>query len=701
MRVLPRVVFSLIGVFLSTAIVGAQAPKHRYSFDSDISDSIGGADGVVVDEGFDPNFVYEGGMIDLSANTGEGSNNIVEDAYVDLPNGIVTGAVNSGAAGAISFEWWATVAETHTWQRFGDFGTSNEGEDAAPGGANSSYVLVTPNSGRYGDGLEMTNHPATNAGEPNVGVTGPFPIGEEAHVVAVYDHNDTSEGPNGSMHLYLNGAKQGSNELHADFDMTTLDDNNNWLGRSQWPDPVFDGSFNEFRIYEQALSDEAVIVSAVGGPNSIADGGAAAKIGGPEEIKSFTLGGSTANQVFTEPEGDLLPGLGQSWYAVANPGSKEGVDAASAGNERAVPYFQAESGITWWSGSDDVRDVPKYPTEVDGVITGDNYTVTLDGEIMIPASGPIRFLDGVDDYTYLAIDTDRSGVAGDDEAEILINDNSWTNALSTGNGGAPIVEVDFQDIAEGGEWLAIEFNMAEGGGGDSGMLYWDALDEDDFFPLDQGEGVLDLDAAVFMIPDSHLRSPETPSELVSGDFVASLPNVAGGWEIDVNPADGTSDSFGLDNPDADIYTTILNVDGVEFHINALGDVSEGTSFQILQADTIAGTPTIATDGWSFDPATGSVVFGAVVGGIQGDLDGNGTVEFADFLILSNTFGNAADPPGSGADIDGDGTVAFADFLILSNNFGQSAAASSVPEPSGLALLSVAGLLGGLWRRRRR
>ena len=70
------------------------------------------------------------------------------------------------------------------------------------------------------------------------------------------------------------------------------------------------------------------------------------------------------------------------------------------------------------------------------------------------------------------------------------------------NGGAPIVEVDFENIAEaGGEWLAIEFNMAEGGGSDGGMLYWDAMDEDDFFPLEQGEGVLDIDAAVFMIPD--------------------------------------------------------------------------------------------------------------------------------------------------------------------------------------------------------
>ena len=105
----------------------------------------------------------------------------------------------------------------------------------------------------------------------------------------------------------------------------------------------------------------------------------------------------------------------------------------------------------------------------------------------------------------------------------MIDDDTWTNALSEANGGAPIVEVEFEDIADGGEWLAMEFNMAEAGGGDHGMLYWDAMDEDDFFPLDQGEGVHPLDASIFMIPDSHLRGPETPPQLLSADISGSAP----------------------------------------------------------------------------------------------------------------------------------------------------------------------------------
>jgi hypothetical protein len=268
---------SLATVVAACVIFPGQADaalKHRYSFTANANDSVGTAHGTVVDAGTMPNFSFTGGQIDLSANAGNGSNNITEDAYVDLPNGVFSGAVNSGTNGAITLEFWATVATQRTWQRFGDFGTSNGGEDMAPGGANAQYVLITPNSGRFNNGLEITNHPASNAAEPNVGQAGPFPLGSEQHVTAVYDHTNTSGGanPNGTMTLYRNGVLVGTGAIHPDTDLRMPIDNNNWLGRSQWPDPVFDGSYNEFRIYDHAQTADDVAKSSFFGPNEAVSG---------------------------------------------------------------------------------------------------------------------------------------------------------------------------------------------------------------------------------------------------------------------------------------------------------------------------------------------------------------------------------------------------------------------------------------------
>lgn len=55
-----------------------------------------------------------------------------------------------------------------------------------------------------------------------------------------------------------------------------------------------------------------------------------------------------------------------------------------------------------------------------------------------------------------------------------------------------------------------------------------------------------------------------------------------------------------------------------------------------------------------------------------DINGDGDVNFSDFLLFAAAFGTSEGVPGynAAADLDGDGTVAFSDFLIFANAFGK-------------------------------
>ena len=88
------------------------------------------------------------------------------------------------------------------------------------------------------------------------------------------------------------------------------------------------------------------------------------------------------------------------------------------------------------------------------------------------------------------------------------------------------------------------------------------------------------------------------------------------------------------------------------------------------------------------------------GSLTGDADGNGTVTFADFLALSNSFGSN-DAAYSSGDFNCDGNAAFDDFLILSANFGNSfSAVAAVPEPRSCAWLLMLAFTGASRTRRR-
>ena len=58
-------------------------------------------------------------------------------------------------------------------------------------------------------------------------------------------------------------------------------------------------------------------------------------------------------------------------------------------------------------------------------------------------------------------------------------------------------------------------------------------------------------------------------------------------------------------------------------------------------------------------------------GLSADFDGNGSVDFSDFLAFAVQFGKKAGEPGYEArfDLDSDGSVGFTDFLVFVSQFG--------------------------------
>ncbi|MCA9215930.1 MAG: PEP-CTERM sorting domain-containing protein [Planctomycetales bacterium] len=148
--------------------------------------------------------------------------------------------------------------------------------------------------------------------------------------------------------------------------------------------------------------------------------------------------------------------------------------------------------------------------------------------------------------------------------------------------------------------------------------------------------------------------------LLSADLAASA-SFAREVEFDVNGDTGASDQIGIDNPNPDVYRTVLNIpDGTVFQIKATGEVSSGEAFTIVDADVINGSITVnsvvAGQNWVFDNATGQVCLDFCPGGVAGDYNGNGMRDAGDLDLQAAALGGND----AAFDLNGDGSVDFAD-----------------------------------------
>lgn len=208
-------------------------------------------------------------------------------------------------------------------------------------------------------------------------------------------------------------------------------------------------------------------------------------------------------------------------------------------------------------------------------------------------------------------------------------------------------------------------------GGDVGFDF--AFAEEDVFADEWAFLAVSYDGNEFIENTSFYFGNETTETVLLGDdFPESID--AGFVESTAGEA-----NFGIGFTAAS--SADFSVDGFQDDVRVYNGVLSLAQLEAVRLENL-GSPSLC------DPSTG------------GDLDGSGTVDFADFLTLSANFGTAVDSHLEG-DIDCNGTVEFADFLTLSSGFGQSPnAIEAVPEPT-TSLLSLIAALFVLPLRRRR
>ncbi len=156
-----------------------------------------------------------------------------EDDYVDLPIGSAVGTMTD-----CTIATWANWSgQGGAWQRAFDIGTGT-----------TANMFLTPSTGAA---MRFAITTSGSGAESQANASVALPTGWH-HVAVVIDSTSMS------MKLYLDGevvASGPTQTVPADLGATTQ----NWLGRSQYSgDPYFNGSLDDFRIYNAALSDGEV-----------------------------------------------------------------------------------------------------------------------------------------------------------------------------------------------------------------------------------------------------------------------------------------------------------------------------------------------------------------------------------------------------------------------------------------------------------
>ncbi|MEL0455913.1 LamG-like jellyroll fold domain-containing protein [Flavobacteriaceae bacterium SZ-1-7] len=185
--------------------------------------------------------VYNGTLfpsVGSAAGKGGGGINLTgtDDSYMQIENGVVKDLTD------FTIATWVKLKTSTNWVRIFDFGTGS-----------ATNMFLTPQNGNNGtyrfaikknNGAEQQINSSTN------------PVLNTWTHIAI-----TMSGTVGIM--YINGIEVGRKENFTLNPFSLGITTQNYIGKSQYPDPLLDGAIDEFRIYNRAL-DASEITSLFG-----------------------------------------------------------------------------------------------------------------------------------------------------------------------------------------------------------------------------------------------------------------------------------------------------------------------------------------------------------------------------------------------------------------------------------------------------
>lgn len=289
--------------------------------------------------------------------------------YVQLSAGIVSDLTD------FTIATWVNPASLATWSRIFDFGA---------GQAVNMFLTVNAGSGPR---FAITSSGAGGEQQINRTAPGQLPTDAWTHIAI------TKSGNTGTM--WINGEVVGTNNNMTLSPSALGNTTQNWIGRSQYPDPLFDGLIDEFQIYNRSLS-QTEIQSLLDSPGGTTGSDSVAWFrfdeNGGDAAVDASGNGRDATVVTAAGGVETLPAL--EGFASADPetrtvrvifGGTDGdirIDVHGL-NSPTVAGFGGQANVqvftTEWTGTDGVSEGP--------VPLFEGQYQVRDGSISIPVAG--------------------------------------------------------------------------------------------------------------------------------------------------------------------------------------------------------------------------------------------------------------------------------------------------------------------------